>query len=428
MQSLFAEGSIYITVHNSQGKDVYFKEYYDHFNGLSKTILTQEVDYSGKVLMTYEIDHAMKVAVELDGFSNDMYLSPDQDYELEINPEARIFKLIHDGKDSLNLFIEGIDASYEKMFRNNLVVGQNMTIEQQELIEKDLENVFNEYYGKGSYYFKEYFKYSFAEKSFDIARSNENDEVMDTILGNVINKSRIALDHPAYVSMIKHFSYHRYYTFFFDYNQDEMVNFKDQLKDYRTDTLRQLVLTHIIETGFKSDYQQKDLVLKWAKEALVLLHSPELVNILKVVLKKYYPFEEGQKAPDFELWDQYEQRYQFSKDQGSIKVLCFFATWNANSITDIKALTKLKKSFKDEVSFIGIIMDGTFEGMNRYIKRHDLEFHFVLGNEASFLDTYPMKNFPSYMVVGKDGVIIDPYAARPNKKTIEEIERYIKTH
>lgn len=411
---------------NSIGQQVDIYTYENYFTNKLEPFLSEQVDYTGNVIFQFETRYPQRVRLKVHHYEFDFIIYPYTDYELIVDAKNRTHEMTREGADSINYYIREMDRLYAELLSSSNIIGNNLSFEENEKLEVGFENIDNQFGNRGDEFFKKYFDYYHAKQVFELGKSIDNEEVMDTILKEIINKDAVDFRNPAYIDFIKHYSYNRFYSFFYDFDSDEMLDYKKELKEYKNDTVQQIVDLMICETGFKVDYEQMSLIMKWLSE---LEHSEisEVASIANDIRKTYRPFEVGQKAPEFNLIDQFGNNFSLDDISGNIVFLCFYATWNAACLDDIHLIEKLKRTMKDDVQFVALVMDGTFESMNKYIERNALNFDFVHANTDAFRKAYPIKQFPNYMAVDRNGTILKIDIDRPSENSVRELESMVKS-
>lgn len=433
---LFADGSIYLTIDDAVGDEVFIYEYEDYFTNKLKPFLVDRVDYTGNVIFTFKINEPKKVLLRINKYEFDFFISPEQDYELIIDPIKRSRKFEREGVDSLNFHIEGLKSEYAFLIKRYQGIDGDISYSQNEQIESGFDSILTHYHTKKAPFFRSYFRYYLGKQAIDFALSVDNNEVVDTILSHVINKDKVQFGNPAYIELIKYYSYQRFYStkllssesFYLtdeDIQVKEFNSFKNEIKDYKNDTIKELVWLNVIEKAFKANYRDKILLSKWLTNLENSL-IPEIVLITRNLRELYLPFEVGDQAPAIHLIDQYDMVFTLDRVRGNVVFLCFFATWSPTCLDDIFMIQELNKYIKDDIQFICLIMDGTHEKMNKYINRNNFELDFVHGNDPAFKKAYPINKFPSYMVLDRNGKVVQLDTERPTKETLFDIEKLIK--
>ena len=108
--------------------------------------------------------------------------------------------------------------------------------------------------------------------------------------------------------------------------------------------------------------------------------------------------------------------------RGKYVYIDMWATWCGPCRREVPYLKQLEEKFADaEIVFIGLSLDKDKPKWEEMVKGGSLvgvQLH--IGNESSFLDAYRVESIPRFVLIGKDGVIIDNNMTRPSEPQTEE--------
>ena len=111
---------------------------------------------------------------------------------------------------------------------------------------------------------------------------------------------------------------------------------------------------------------------------------------------------------------------------GKLVYIDFWATWCSTCIKEMPASIKLQEKFKDskDLVFLFVSIDNDHDKWKNYLKKHtDLTGVQINITEETSNETrknYFINSVPRYMIIGKDGKIIDSSAERPSSDKIEQ--------
>lgn len=108
------------------------------------------------------------------------------------------------------------------------------------------------------------------------------------------------------------------------------------------------------------------------------------------------------------------------KYKGKIIYIDFYATWCAPCRAEIPYSKQLHKKFKNkDVVFLNLCASSKKEDWENLIKQYNLggENYFLTNEEFNLLSKmYKVKGFPTYIIIGKNGDVLDYKALRPSDK------------
>jgi thiol-disulfide isomerase/thioredoxin len=137
----------------------------------------------------------------------------------------------------------------------------------------------------------------------------------------------------------------------------------------------------------------------------------------------------GMPSPGFTFKDRNDKNVSLDDFRGKIVYIDIWATWCGPCISEIPKLKEVKNHFKGkDVVFISICQDDTHE---RWIKMlDDKELKGVQlytdNKEDSFFTDYSFNGIPRFILLDREGVIVNPNAKRPsNPELISELEGLI---
>lgn len=134
----------------------------------------------------------------------------------------------------------------------------------------------------------------------------------------------------------------------------------------------------------------------------------------------------GKPAPDFEVIDLDGNTVRLSDFKGQVVYIDFWATWCKPCIEEIPASKALQEHFaKDNVVFLYLSADYEEEELRAMVDKKQLQgIHaHVRDIDNSPLKTYMVSEYPTYMLIGKDGQIINHQASRPSNPATEDLIR-----
>lgn len=134
--------------------------------------------------------------------------------------------------------------------------------------------------------------------------------------------------------------------------------------------------------------------------------------------KEYVNLNAGQPAFDFCGVDVHGKKHALSDFLGKVVVVDVWNTGCKPCIAEIPYLEKLEEQFAgQEVAFISLSLEDTFDKWKTFVATHQLKENQWIEQEAfksSFARDYHVRFVPRFMIIGKNGKIVEVYAPRPS--------------
>jgi thiol-disulfide isomerase/thioredoxin len=114
----------------------------------------------------------------------------------------------------------------------------------------------------------------------------------------------------------------------------------------------------------------------------------------------------GRRAAEFALTALDGTKIQLSALKGKVVLLDFWATWCTPCRSDMPAVSKLATEFKDQgLVVVGVNVGESADTVNRFLKTAPVSYPIALTGEATVVPDYEVTAFPTYVLIGRDGVI-----------------------
>jgi peroxiredoxin len=142
--------------------------------------------------------------------------------------------------------------------------------------------------------------------------------------------------------------------------------------------------------------------------------------------KRYAPLAVGASAPEFYLEDPLDSLTSLGQFRDHVIYVSFWFAGCKPCIGEFPYENKLVRQFKEKpVKIISICTHTPKEKWLEMIGLHKLETVNLYANRAwqtKLEETYAISAYPHYVLIGKDGKIIDNFAKRPSQGIAEEIQ------
>jgi thiol-disulfide isomerase/thioredoxin len=153
---------------------------------------------------------------------------------------------------------------------------------------------------------------------------------------------------------------------------------------------------------------------------------------LSEVTEKYNKLkkiEKGAISPIFELNDINGKSISLNDLKGKLVYIDIWATWCLPCIKEIPSLKKMEEYFKDkDIQFISICKSDTEERWRKMVEDKKLGgIQLFAPNEGiPFFKDYSVQGIPRFILIDKNGKIIDGNAKRPSNPELQkEIENHL---
>ena len=160
----------------------------------------------------------------------------------------------------------------------------------------------------------------------------------------------------------------------------------------------------------------------------IYINDSTLINAVKnsgdakiETLEKISFLSKGEKAPDFYLSDINEKYYTLQDFKGKMIYLSFWATWCSPCIKTLPKKNDIIRKYENkQIEFINVSFDTEKDKWEKSIKDYNISGLNLIckGNWEDVLKTnYYIQGIPKYVLINKNGEIIDSDAPSPGNKT-----------
>jgi len=252
-----------------------------------------------------------------------------------------------------------------------------------------------------------------------------------------------------------------YYSFLKDINIED-TNLVSNLREY--DEFIQMYISYLVNQKYKQDTSLKTpyIVLSYnvikekisnykLKEYLLynnLLNeiqisginenTDSLLNDYKLLSKnnehikkiqeeysKWVKLAKGNTAPDIKLVDNKGDTILLSSFKGKYVYIDVWATWCGPCRMEMPHFDKLKEKFKNKnITFVSVSVDHNIESWKKFIKEKSMkgnQYIAIGGFGSDIVQKYNIYTIPRFILIDKEGKIINVNAPRPSSKEIHEV-------
>ena len=144
--------------------------------------------------------------------------------------------------------------------------------------------------------------------------------------------------------------------------------------------------------------------------------------------------EEGIKAIDFELKDQFGKIHQLSDYKGKIVYLTFWTTWCKNCVAELPILNQLYEEYgfnEDDVAILTIASpnvgrEGDEEYIKSFIEQNGYTLPVLMDDGGMIASYYGIQAIPTNFVIKPDGTVFGYIPGRVGEETIRKLIEEVK--
>ena len=144
--------------------------------------------------------------------------------------------------------------------------------------------------------------------------------------------------------------------------------------------------------------------------------------------------EDGIKAIDFELKDQFGKIHQLSDYKGKIVYLTFWTTWCKNCVAELPILNQLYEEYgfnEDDVAILTIASpnvgrEGDEEYIKSFIEQNGYTLPVLMDDGGMIASYYGIQAIPTNFVIKPDGTVLGYIPGRVGEETIRKLIEEVK--
>lgn len=220
--------------------------------------------------------------------------------------------------------------------------------------------------------------------------------------------------------------------------QDSIQNIDSFLKFIETQTttkdlqdfLKAIYLKSVIEHPSYWRRHENLFTTNAIKVALQWESTNKYSYLINKASDSFYASQKGVKGYDFTAFKLDGTELKLSDFKGKIVVIDTWATWCGPCIDQRPNMLELAKKYKDSqtVIFLMVSVDNSVDRWKKYITRttgnqYGIEVNIPDGMNTEFGNKYLIKAIPKYILIDKDGIIIDSNLPEPSIGMEQLIER-----
>lgn len=157
--------------------------------------------------------------------------------------------------------------------------------------------------------------------------------------------------------------------------------------------------------------------------------SPKKAAKLKEIRDKWDPIMPGKDVPDFSFVNIEGEDVKLSDLRGTLVYIDIWATWCGPCIAEHPHWDKMKEEYKDKnVSFLTVSIDDSKEPWQKMVKDKKMDgLQWFAANawKSDLAQHFMVNGIPRFLLLDKEGKIIDPSADRPSGNIRETVDKYL---
>ena len=401
-----------------------------------KSVASAVVDPAGRFDLSFNTDETVYAILSVDFHQGDLFVQPAKSYNMsiapmnyndmkEVNPfiqSARLeIRLDTDDPAELNSQIRSFDKMYDDFIMENF----NALYRDRDRAKVDTfkVHVAERFKDNKDPYFVSYWRY----KIGSLVQLSQ--AMSQPLTGKAyFSDDPILYENTEYMDFFNQF-FSKYMTAtcrslkFIDYQAilNAADSYRKMMKALEADTilkrpqLRELVmLKGLMEMYYTAGYNQ-ERILDLLRDVAVQSKSDQNKKIAGEMISALTKLHPGTPAPGFTLKDRMQKDVTLSDFNGKPVVMNFWTTYCQSCISEMDKLRLIYDKYSDRVSFISISADKDFKKMLFFINmKNNFAWNFLhIGEDYDLLKEYDVRSFPLFVLIDKDGNIVQCPADLP---------------
>lgn len=427
---MLAQVHVEIKIPYYTSSEVSLYEHEDYYTNKEKLIQQTKTNDEGILKVQFSINQIKKITVKTNQTKAFFYAEPDSTYQLELGkadtnaiqtigvetPVSVYF--LNKSESSLNNQIVYFEKLLSNFYANNNIYFAQPRILQKELL-KFRNEVIKKEFPKPEQFLKTYIEYSLAPIE-EACFNNHLYQFKKYFSGE------IKYTHPLYMQYFSTF-YRQYLKQLslkqkgatLSYEINDMHSYESVMNTLlkadtllRNDTLRELILiAGLREFYYLKGNNKNNINLLMNYISLKGLSTQNRI-IAKNLLEGMNVLETGTAAPELIL---NHTKYKSMADlKGNFVYINFWATWNVESLQELKYVQKLEQKYGHRVTFISVATGENIEEEKKYFTSNKYNWILLHDSEKLIRNEYKIKSIPHYILIDTDGDIIKGNAPAPS--------------
>ncbi len=179
------------------------------------------------------------------------------------------------------------------------------------------------------------------------------------------------------------------------------------------------IMKESFETKLGDAFAMYESYLNQAKDEKKKKNIENLYN-------QWLPLKPGNVAPDFTALDKNGKSYSLAQLKGKVLYIDIWATWCGPCIAEIPYLEKLQDEFRGvkNIEFVSVSIDQNSEPWRKMVEAKNMKGLQLFAQGAwnsDVIANYRINGIPRFIIIDKDGKLVDGNAPRPSNPGTEQI-------
>ena len=189
---------------------------------------------------------------------------------------------------------------------------------------------------------------------------------------------------------------------------------------FKNRKVKEVLYYNLLKNTLSTSINETSLVIDKYRTAQT---NPKFLEEINAQYQEWQHLITGQPAPKFEYKDINGKSVSSESLSGKVVYIDVWATWCGPCLRELPTLEKLQEDNKSnkEIAFVSISIDQDKAAWEKMVKTKNMKGIqlYAEGNwSSSLVSDYRISGIPRFIIIGKDGKIIDANAPRPSSKEI----------
>lgn len=324
-------------------------------------------------------------------------------------------------EDNLNFMIRAFNDSFYPYYYKYVVDAYGNRVNKQELeaAEKEIRSPFDSVQDP---YLEAYIDYRIG-----LLEHYGNQVSNARIIRNYFLGKPVLYANPAYMELFNEV-FKNYFIAFAEENPDQKLpRVLNHEMDYagaerilatrggfKNDSLRELIMVKGLYDGY---YDGKNIPSSMIQLLDSMQHKSPIEiyrTAVRDIMLRITSLLPGYQPPDFALYRSDSALIRLSDFRGKYVYLNFCNSFGYYCVREYEYLRVLQKRLGDRLSIVTILVDDSFENMEKLVTDNEYPWIFLhFSNQPQVLKEYDIRAYPSYFLIGPEGKLILSPAPSP---------------
>ncbi len=192
--------------------------------------------------------------------------------------------------------------------------------------------------------------------------------------------------------------------------------------NFTNKTIKEYLYYNLLKNTFETNANDAAKLM----DAYYQVQSDEIyISEINELYALWSPLLEGQQAPEWKYKDAKGKSISLSSLKGNIVYIDVWASWCTPCIREIPYIKELEQTFQNKnISFVSISIDQDEKDWRNALQKHQLKGNQLIAEnnwDSDLVRNYQIAGIPRFILIDKNGHIIDANAPRPSDKQIQTI-------